>query len=375
MPTTWPGHPLRPRFPRPAARPLAAARLVVTGLITIAVIAPGAPAPAVGLAAVASPALAGPGATVTLAFAGDVHFAGRAATLLRHPGASLASLRPYLAAADVAMVNLETAVTERGTPAPKQYRFRTPASAYTALSGAGIDVVTMANNHAVDYGAVGLDDTLAARRRSPVRVVGIGSSAADAYAPAVLTVRGRRVALLGASQLLDWTLQEHGATATRPGMAGARPIDRLLAAVRAARKRADIVVVYLHWGTERATCPDPAQQAAARAIVAAGADAVVGSHAHVVQGSGWLGRGFVAYGLGNFVWYNPSSPTGTGSGVLTLTVTGRRVTAARWTPLVIGADGVPRPPARPAGARLAGAVEAARGCTGLAPGPPRSTSR
>jgi poly-gamma-glutamate synthesis protein (capsule biosynthesis protein) len=268
------------------------------------------------------------------------------------------------------MVNLETAVTERGTPAPKEYRFRTPASAFTALAGAGVDVVTMANNHAVDYGAVGLADTLAARRTSPVRVVGIGENSTDAYAPAVFDVRGRRVAVLGASQLRDWTLQQFGATRDRPGIAGARPIDRLLAAVRSSRRSADVVVVYLHWGTEKKTCPDAVQRDAAKALIAAGADVVVGAHAHVVQGAGWLGRGYVAYGLGNFVWYSRSSDAAATTGVLTLTVEGRRVTRSQWTPLRIGANGVPdAPPAATARAQTT-SFEAARSCTGLSRTPP-----
>lgn len=307
---------------------------------------------------------------ITLAFGGDVHFEGHVANLLRHPDTALAPLRPYLAPADIAMVNLETAITHRGTPQPKQYRFRAPASALTTLASAGVDVVTMANNHAADYGAVGMADTLAARRHAPLRVVGIGTSATDAYAPATFTVRGRRVAVLGASQLLDITLRQFGATSTRPGIAGARPIDRLLTAVRSARARADVVVVYLHWGNERDTCPGGDQRDAARALVAAGADVVVGSHAHVVQGSGWLGRAFVAYGLGNFVWYSRGAEATTSTGVLTLTVVGRQVTGARWAPLRVSASGIPTAPSPAVGKRILTAFEQARACSGLAARPP-----
>lgn len=309
-------------------------------------------------------------APLTMAFAGDVHFEAHVAALLRRPGTALTSLRPHLATADLAMVNLETAITTRGTPAPKQYRFRAPATALSALAGAGVDVVTMANNHAVDFGPVGLTDTLAARKAGPVRVVGIGANAAQAYAPAVLTVRGRRVAFLGASQIGDWTLRQWGATSARPGIAGARPLDRLVTAVKEARAQADVVVVYLHWGTERLTCPDAAQRAAAAALAAAGADVIVGAHAHRLQGAGWLGRSFVAYGLGNFVWYNRSSEASTTTGVLTLTLHGRRVTRSRWTPLRIGATGVPTAPPKATADRLNRAFQSTRGCTGLSPQPP-----
>lgn len=316
-------------------------------------------------AAEAGPSPAAAQEPITLAFGGDVHFEAHVAALLRQPGTSLAALRPYLATADLAMVNLETSITTRGTPAPKEYRFRTAPTALKALAGAGVDVVTMANNHAVDYGGAGLQDTLAARRSSPVRIVGIGANSGEAYAPAIVPVKGRRVAFLGASQLLDWTLQNWPAESTSPGIAGARPITPLVSAVRAARKQADIVVVYLHWGVERMSCPDDAQRDAARQLVAAGADVVLGAHPHVTQGAGRLGRAYVAYSLGNFVWYSRGSEASVSTGVLSLTLTGRSVTKAQWTPLRIHADGVPRPPSATVAARMQRAWQASRQCTGL----------
>lgn len=306
---------------------------------------------------------------ITLAFGGDVHFEGHVAGLLRRPQTSLAALRPHFERADVAMVNLETAITTRGTPAPKQYTFRTSPAALTALAAAGIDVVSMANNHSVDYGRAGLEDTLAARRTSPIHVIGIGANSTEAYRPAVFAVRGRTVAVLAASQIGDWTLQQWSATRTRPGIASARPLTRLLAAVRNARSQADVVVVYLHWGTERMACPDGAQRDAAKALTAAGADVVVGSHAHVVQGTGWLGRGYVAYGLGNFIWYSRASEASVNTGVLTLTVEGRRVTKSRWTPLRVSGTGLPTRAAAPTAKRMLATYDSARTCAGLSARP------
>jgi poly-gamma-glutamate synthesis protein (capsule biosynthesis protein) len=306
---------------------------------------------------------------ITLAFGGDVHFEAQLAPLLRHPDDALTSLRPYLSMADVAMVNLETAITNRGTPQPKEFHFRTSPAALRTVAAAGVDVVTMANNHAVDFGRTGLADTLAARRASPIPVVGIGASAADAYAPAILRVRDRRVAVLGASQLMDWTLQHFAATPGGAGIAGARPLEPLLTAVRAARRQADVVVVYLHWGVERQDCPEAAQRDAARQLAAAGADVIVGAHPHVTQGGGWLGSAYVAYSLGNFVWYNPSSEATSSTGVLTLTLDGRRVRTARWTPLRIRADGVPRPPGAATAALMTNAWQRSRACTHLADQP------
>jgi poly-gamma-glutamate capsule biosynthesis protein CapA/YwtB (metallophosphatase superfamily) len=309
---------------------------------------------------------------VTLSFGGDVHFAEYVAGLLKDPRTSLADLRPYLAHADVAMVNLETAITTRGNEAPKEFHFRTTEDALEALQAAGVDVVTMANNHAVDYGSTGLKDTLAAVRRSPVPVVGIGADAAQAYAAAYLDVRGVRVAVLGATQVPDWTLATWSASGSRAGVASAATVTRLAAAVRLARARAEVVVVYLHWGTDYTTCPNALQQRTAKALAAAGADVVVGSHAHRLQGGGWLGRTYVDYGLGNFIWWRSRRPDAT-TGVLTLTVdrpagaVRASVTRASFAPLTISADGVPR--AGGAVTKATSAWQKLRACSGLSAAP------
>jgi poly-gamma-glutamate capsule biosynthesis protein CapA/YwtB (metallophosphatase superfamily) len=310
-----------------------------------------------------------PDGTLTLAFGGDVHFANQLAPLLGHPNDALAELRPYLATADLAMVNLETAITTRGTEQPKKFHFRAPATALDALAGAGVDVVTMANNHAVDYGRLGLEDTLAARRDSPLPVVGIGEDREDALRPAVLEAEGVRVAFLGATQVPDWTLATWPAGADRPGVAAASDPTRLAAAVRAARRSADLVVVYLHWGTDYTTCPNFLQRRTAELLAKAGADVVVGTHAHRVQGAGWLDDTYVDFGLGNFVWWRRNSEADSRSGVLTLTVRGGRVVGDEWTPMRVSADGIPRVPGATERARLVDRWRDARRCTGLAPQP------
>jgi len=310
-----------------------------------------------------------PRGPIRLAFAGDVHFADQVAALLDHPQDSLADLRPFLAGADLTVVNLETAITTRGTPQAKKYHFRTAPAALDALRAAGVDAVTMANNHAVDYGEVGLKDTLAARAASPVPIVGIGKDAAAAYAPAMFDVRGLKIALLGATQVPDWTRATWPAKANRPGVALSLPGDRLLAAVRAARKKADVVVVYLHWGTNYVNCPDADQVRTMTALRKAGVDIIVGAHAHRIQGSGWMGKTYVAYGLGNFIWYGSQEPDSR-TGVLTVTLDakGRPVDQA-WQPLLVSPDGVPRPPDAAGQARIEAGWLAARRCAHLSSAP------
>jgi poly-gamma-glutamate synthesis protein (capsule biosynthesis protein) len=320
-----------------------------------------------------APAVAGPRqatrAPVTLAFGGDVNFEGVIGSrLARDPATAIGPIATVLRQADLAMVNLETAVTTRGTPASKDFTFRAPPSAFTALSAAGVDVATMANNHGEDFGVVGLRDSLAAAAAANFRVVGIGLDADQAFRPHVVAVKDQRIAVIGATQVLDASLAAAwSAGPGKPGLASAYQESRLLAAVRAARQVATTVVVFLHWGKERSTCPIPRQRALAPRLVAAGADVVVGSHAHVLVGSGFLDGAYVSYGLGNFVFYARGG-LGAQTGVLTLTLRGRAVTGVRWTPAVIS-GGVPVPLSGAGSQRAQASWRGLRGCTGLAANP------
>jgi poly-gamma-glutamate capsule biosynthesis protein CapA/YwtB (metallophosphatase superfamily) len=314
---------------------------------------------------------------VRIAVAGDIHFEGVLAARLGNPATALAPATTALAAADVAIANLESSVGSGGRPEPgKRFTFSAGESAFTALAEAGIDVASMANNHAVDFGRDRLPSTLRAARRAtaadpPLAVVGIGADEDEAFAPAVIDVDGTRVATLAASAAdQDPTADPTAAWAAGPdrsGVAGALDPRRLLREVRRADRTADVVVVYVHWGVQGERCPTGDQRSLARRLVGEGADVVVGSHAHEVQGDGRLGPGYVAYGLGNFAWYSPG-PTG----VLTLTVRPPRVpvgraevTASRWWPATIGADGLASPDTGAAAAASRDRREALRECAGL----------
>lgn len=320
--------------------------------------------------------------TLTLSFAGDLNFDQQMTGLLDDPRHRLATaLRLLLASADLSMLNLETAITTRGSPEPKTYHFRAPASALESVASTGVDVVTMANNHAVDYGPIGFSDTLAAKEDSPIPIVGIGHDAAEAFAPAVFHRAGLSIAILGSTEIDDLTLNKFPATDTSPGVATNLDPVRLLAAVHDAGRAYDLVVVYLHWGLDYSSCPDGLQPSMASRLSAAGADIIVGSHAHRVLGGGWLGRSFVDYGLGNFVWARNDGDNGV-SGVLTLTVDvgvaqasvgatrTSAITRARWTPLLIGYDGLPRPPDTATATDLRTRWVQARSCTDLSGSPP-----
>lgn len=309
---------------------------------------------------------------VTLAFGGDVHFTGRTEGLLADPATAFGPISSVLSTADIAMVNLETAITDRGVEEPKEFHFRAPPAALDALAAAGVDITTLANNHAVDYGRLGLQDTLAAVATSPIPVVGIGPDAASAYAPYRFQVREVGISIFGASQVPDRTYQRWTATDAEPGVATTAGQDRLLAGVSQASAAGDVVVVYLHWGIEREPCPTPEMSSLATELAAAGADAIVGSHAHLLLGSGYLDRSgstaYVSYGLGNFLWWR-SDPFGDDTGVLTLTVSHGMVADAVLTPAVIDDSGRPQPVIGPRAVERAAAFEALRGCAGLLPTP------
>src|ERR687898_2408734 len=126
---------------------------------------------------------------ITIAFAGDVHFENQLRPRLDDPATALAPIAQQLSAADLTVVNLETSIGTSGVREPKRFTFQAPPEALGALAHAGVDVVTMANNHAMDYGVAGLTDTLAAARAAasadpPLSVVGVGADADDAFAAA-----------------------------------------------------------------------------------------------------------------------------------------------------------------------------------------------
>ena len=306
--------------------------------------------------------------TVTFAFAGDTQFDGQlGAQLKADPNGVLAPVTPVLAGADLAMVNLETAITERGEPVPgKNFHFRSPALSFTALKAAGVDVVNMANNHALDYGPVGMQDTFDAIASSGFPVIGIGHNVTEAFQPYRTVIKGQRIAILSAVDWLEpglvnaWT-----ATDTQPGLAFSIDRTRLAAAVAAVRPEVDTLVVFLHWGDENTQCASAGQKELAQTLIDAGADMVVGSHAHRVFGAGRVGTQLVAYGLGNFVYGREDGESGR-SGVLTVQATGREVDAYSWTPARI-TNGIPVPETGPAADAGVAEWENRRACSGLSP--------
>jgi poly-gamma-glutamate synthesis protein (capsule biosynthesis protein) len=321
----------------------------------------------------------GNGKPVTMAFGGDVNFPSGSTLgdrLADDPATALGTGAPaLLGGVDLSMVNLETALTD-GTcpdPQPKEYDFFAPSTALTALRSAGVTLTTEANNHGEDCGQSGLQLALSARSQAGYPILGIGQNATQAFTPYQTVIHGEHIGIIAATQVIDSDLQASWtATATQPGLASAYDVDDLVSAVEAARRVDDTVVVFLHWGVELDACPDPLQEPLANELVKAGADVVIGSHAHVLLGGGYLGSAYVDYGLGNFAFYNTPPPTDQ-SGSLIVTATGRHVDSVTWRPAVID-DELPVPLTGTDATQALQSWAGARTCTDLTPDPAGSLS-
>lgn len=268
-------------------------------------------------------------------------------------GYPFAFVADLLRAPDIAFVNLELPLTERGEPAQKNFVFRgTPASA-GSLTDAGIDIVSLANNHATDYGFVGLQDTWAALDAVSVAHVGTGENVTNARTPRVLEVNGMRIAFLAYANTpvegTGWDLADYQATADAPGIAWLTP-EAVAEDVFAARQTADVVVVSMHTGFEYSDTPNQLQVASAHAAIDAGATLVLGHHPHVLQGIETYNGGLIIYSLGNFVFdfdyldYSFAGLPSSLSALLQVTLTREGVAECSVVLLRIAEeDGRPRP--------------------------------
>ncbi|GAB3278578.1 CapA family protein [Kineosporia babensis] len=267
-----------------------------------------------------------------ISFGGDVHFAGSSAAGLN---GDLGTAFKPLKKADLAIVNLETAITDGGVPEPKEFTFRAPAKALTALKENGVDVVTVANNHGMDYGPEGLADTLAAGKKAKLPMIGIGENVTEAFAPFRSTVNGVDISVIGATDVLDnFALGTWTATDSQPGLASAKVEGLLAEAVRKAAAESDVVVVVLHWGVETQSCPTQRQRDLAAELKEAGAQVIVGSHAHVLEPYEEEGNTAIHYGLGNFVFYATKAQS-IRSGVYDVVVDQDGVVDTKWNPAQI----------------------------------------
>jgi poly-gamma-glutamate capsule biosynthesis protein CapA/YwtB (metallophosphatase superfamily) len=217
----------------------------------------------------------------------------------RGPGSVFAPLKSVLDGCDLRVANLESTLTHCETP-PGTFGgvLKAPPESVEALSAAGFDAVTLANNHCMDFGPEGLGECLRILDTHAIRHCGAGDSPLSARRPAMLEAKGIRVGMLGYT---DDYRPAWPPAAAAAGPAPARD-ELILQDLEAIRPSADIVVLQLHWGVEFAMYPWLSHRTRARRYAEAGADLVLCHHAHVPMGVEVWKRSVIAYGLGNLVF-------------------------------------------------------------------------
>ena len=221
---------------------------------------------------------------------------------LQYPFSAVAD---RLQAADISVGNLESALGDTGMPQKKTYTFRAPPEAAVSLASGGFDLLSLANNHGMDYGAEALLQALDLLHQQALSTIGAGKNDAEAYAPQIIEVNGLKTAFFGYANVpvegggfdvASWTAEND-----KPGIAWAEP-QIVAEDITAVRDQVDLIVVLLHSGIEYLPTPSDAQQAIAHAAIDAGADLVIGHHAHILQGIEYYKDGVIIYGTGNFAF-------------------------------------------------------------------------
>ncbi|HKL99799.1 MAG TPA: CapA family protein [Mobilitalea sp.] len=249
---------------------------------------------------------------IILAFAGDINFDEDSKPVARYDAENngiLGCLSPELIdemnRADIMMLNNEFAYSLRGTETPnKSYTFRADPKRVDILKEMGVDIVSLANNHTLDFGMDALYDTFTTLENAEIDYVGAGINLDRAKSAVYYTLGDMKIAYLAASRVvfaMDWYAND-----TRAGMIGTYDPTLLLAEIKEAEKNSDFVVVYVHWGVEKTNYPVDYQRTLARQYIDAGADAVIGCHPHVMQGFEYYNGKPIAYSLGNY-WFNNST--------------------------------------------------------------------
>ena len=248
---------------------------------------------------------------IVLTFAGDVNLDEDSKPVARYDrenkkilGGISQDLVDEMNKADIFMLNNEFAYSTRGSEiTEKSYTFRAHPKRVDILKEMGVDIVSLANNHALDFGQEALLDTFTTLDEAGIDYVGAGSNMDRAKAPIYRTIGDTTIAYVAASHVIyamDWY-----ATDERPGMIGTYDPTLFLASIEEAKKNSDFVVAYVHWGKERTHDPVDYQKNLAKKYIDAGADAVIGCHPHVMQGLEFYKGKTIAYSLGNY-WFNAS---------------------------------------------------------------------
>lgn len=241
---------------------------------------------------------------VTLLFTGDVLLSDYVLNNYNSSGIEgvlSPELLSELSNADITVINNEFPFSTRGTQAPdKQFTFRVDPKYVNVLTDMGVDIVTLANNHVLDFGPDALQDTFDTLDQAGIEYMGAGNDLSRAEALITKQAGGKTYGFLAASRVIpvvSWDIQN-----ASPGVFTTYDPTRLLAAIRNAKETCDFLTVYVHWGIEREEYPQDYQVTMAKQYIDAGADLVIGSHPHVLQGISYYKEKPIFYSLGNFIF-------------------------------------------------------------------------
>jgi len=219
----------------------------------------------------------------------------------------MSNVMKYLQNADAAFCNLETAVAASGEAIKKTYTFLSPPETAPALATAGFDVVSLANNHVLDYGHDALAETVRHVEAAGMKGLGLAGDG-QPQRPAIIEAKGVKIGFLA---YVD-PESKYGDAPEYAALGGVQPAKATYGQcgsdIVELKRQADIVVVSVHWGTEYRPEPDRRQIELGRYLIEAGADIVAGHHPHVQQEPEWYRGGVILYSLGNFVFDQWSRP-------------------------------------------------------------------
>ena len=264
--------------------------------------------------------------TVKLYFGGDVNFGLFFADKIHDDLSYPFDRMKWLGEADVAMVNLENAMTRRGKRQHKEFVFHTKPKYGQLLREARIGLVTLANNHIYDYGREGIFDTMELLDSLGIKHVGAGANIDSARSPVIVERKGLRVGFLGYMDSIS-TTNLYFAKARKAGPA---VLNRgyLVEDIGKLKAKCDFVVINIHWGVEKSRTPLQRQIELAHAAIDAGADLIIGHHPHVLQGIEVYRGKVIAYSLGNFL-FGGSSRESYPTALLKVTIPVRAIDSAR----------------------------------------------
>ena len=249
---------------------------------------------------------------VTLCFAGDMDFDDRYTNMisLRSRANGILdclseSLIERMRNADICMINNEFPYSNGGAPLEnKKFTFRADPSTAEFLTLLGVDIVSLANNHAYDYGEEALIDTFDTLSSNGIEYVGAGHNISEAMTPKYFTMNGTKISIVAATQIersLPPDTKE--ATESSAGVLRCQTADNLVSVINEAKENSDFCIAFVHWGSENVSEYEYSQTELATAFADAGADIIIGAHPHVLQGIEYINNVPVLYSLGNY-WFN-----------------------------------------------------------------------